>query len=148
MAYKPKFGSSKREALWQRECFNAFACGRGNLPVCNICGETVEHAAPWDESHLPWRGAPAHLRTVGVAHRHCNRMHGRKFVVPAFAKADRIAKRDARVRGPGLGNHPMPGGRLSRTRKTIRGRVVPRLSLAEKHAATMAARAILTSVKE
>lgn len=57
-----------------------------------------------------------------------------------------IAKSNAvrdKHRGAGpRSRSPMPCGRQSRRSRTIRGRVVPRLTGAQKHARTMAARAI------
>lgn len=148
MAYRPLFGSRKRENLWQACRMTAYLAGRGDRPVCNICDQPVDATEPWDESHLPWKGAPVHLRRVGIAHRACNREHGSRVVVPAKAKARRIEARRLGLKGPGLGRSPMAGGRFSRLTRTMRHGVQPRRTLAQKHAATMAKRAILTRQPE
>jgi hypothetical protein len=137
------FGSRKRENLWQACRVTAYLAGRGDCPICNLCDTPVTADQDWHESHLPWRGAPAHLRSVGIAHKDCNLLHGRTVVVPAFAKADRINDRRLGLKGPGLGRHPMRAGRLSRVTKTMRRGVQPRLSIAERHAAFLARRAIV-----
>lgn len=144
MAYKPMFGSRKRESLWLRECNNAALSGCGCLPICNICHTPVRKADAWHESHLPWRDAPIHLRTVGIAHAPCNLLHNNQVVTPGKAKARRLQAIARGEKVPGTGRHPMPCGALSGFSRAIGGRVKPRQSLAEKHAATMAKRAILT----
>ncbi len=148
MACRWRFGSKKRDYLWSRECAAACKAGRGNLPICNLCDQPVAATDPWHESHLPWRGAPAHLRSVGIAHERCNLVHGRTVVVPALAKAARVRKLHLGLKRPGEGRHPLPAGVNSRITKTLRGRVLPRLSGAQKHARLMAKRAILTTIDE
>lgn len=159
MAMRYRYGSKKRDALWLRERNNAQLSGRGDCPICNICDKPVDANEPWHESHLPWRGAPAHLRSVGIAHKDCNLEHGRKVVVPAVAQSNRLHKREQRLhafagsgRQPttfsGSGRHRMPGGINSPQSRSMRGRVVRRLSRAEKQAAFVAKRGILTQQSE
>lgn len=57
-----------------------------------------------------------------------------------IAKLKRLAKRHAGIRR--TVRHPFPCGRASRWSKPLNGIPVPRQTLAEKHAATMAKRAI------
>lgn len=144
MPYKPMFGSRRRESLWQREKLAAYKAGLGKLPICNLCGKPLGIDDPWDESHHPDHPKAFGGKSTGIAHRRCNREHGAKVVVPAVAKSNAVRAKHLGLKGPGLGRHPMPGGRNSRDVRTIGHGVVPRRSLAEKHAATMARRGILT----
>lgn len=139
MAYKPMFGSKKREALWQCEVLAAYKAGRGREPICNLCDLPVTVHDAWDESHDRGRAKAFGGKSVGIAHRLCNRLHGQQVVVPAVAKSNAVRKRYLGITGPGLGRFPMQGGRRSRISKTMRHGVQPRLTLAEKHARTMAA---------
>lgn len=157
MPMRYRFGSKKRDALWARERNNAQLTGRGDLPICNLCNTPVGADQAWHESHLPWRGAPVHLRSVGVAHKDCNLEHGRKVVVPAVAQSNRLHKRDQRAansstRQPttfsGSGRYRMAGGITSPISRSMKGRVVRRLSRAEKQAAFVAKRGILTQQQE
>ncbi len=140
MRYRPRFNSKRREALWLAERLAAYRAGRGNLPICNICDLPVLETDAWDESHHPDHPRVFGGRATGVAHRRCNHEHGAQVVTPAKAKANRVRRRHIGAGGPGLGKHPMPGGRRSALTKTFRYGVQPRLTGAEKHALTMAAR--------
>lgn len=149
MAYKPMFGSRHRERLWLRECFNAYAEGRtdGSCPVCNLCDQPVTRAQAdadgWHESHNPSRAKSFGGKSVGVAHVSCNLEHGRTVVVPALAKSNRVRKAATRRTFAGSGRYPMRAGYRSAVTKTMGRGLRPRLTLAQKHAATMAARAIV-----
>ena len=117
--------SSAREALYDR------CRGDQEFPACNICGLPVDGTRQaWDESHDP-EGPPRALggTETGVAHRDCNRRHGAQVVVPMLAKADRVRQKFI---GASISRAAMPCGRASRFKRTIGGRVVPRLSRAEK----------------
>jgi hypothetical protein len=125
--HSPKY----REMLW-------LACldDMGKV-ICNLCGMPVRCGDDWDESHI---GAPAALggRTVGIAHRRCNQQDGHDNVTPRVAKAKRQKRKHLGIAGPGLSDTPMPGGKRSKLKKTIRGRVVPRQSQSELYKAAMA----------
>lgn len=142
MAYKPRFGSKKREDLWAREKLHAYLNGRGDHPICNICDEPVTPDQAWDESH---EGAPKALggKSVGVGHRKCNRDHGAQVVTLMVSKAKRGHKKFVGILGPGLGKFPMQGGRRSRVSKTMRNGLQPRLTLAQRHALFLQKRAIV-----
>lgn len=148
MARKYLFGAKAREDLWLREKHNAQLEGRGDHPICNLCGRPVLPTDAWDESHDPAKPACFGGRRVGVAHMRCNREHGARVVVPAKAKSDRVRRFHIGAAGPGLGRHPMQGGRRSAVSKTVSGRVVQRLSLSEKLAAMRAKRAIGGDIQE
>lgn len=131
MAYTPRFGSHKREALWQMECLEAHKAERGPHPICNLCDQPVTPDQAWDESH---HGAPKALggKLYGVAHRKCNRNHGARVVVPMMAKVRRVYAKFIGADGPGLGRFPMQAGRRTLVSKTMRNGVQPRLTLAQK----------------
>jgi hypothetical protein len=132
MAYRPCFGSKAREDLYAREVMAAYLAGRGTFPICPHCDQPVTPDQAWDRSHI---GAPAALggKRLGVGHRGCNQLDARKVVVPMVAKAERVRKRHVGITGPGLGRHAMACGRRSPLKKTVGGRIVPRLTLAEQH---------------
>jgi len=139
MAYKPRFGSKRRDELYSRECLAAHKAERGSHPICVHCDLPVMPGQAWDESHI---GTPKALggKSTGVGHLVCNRLDGAKSVTPMVAKVKRIRLRNLGVTGPGLGPHSLPGGRRSRISKSVSGAVKPRLTHAQKHAAFMARR--------
>jgi hypothetical protein len=141
------FGSKKREALWLREKHNAQLEGRGDHPICNLCGEpvTLDQAKRdgWHESHDPAKPKCFGGKSVGVAHVACNLKHGREVVVPMLAKSNRVIAMHTGSKGPGRGRHPMPHGRLMATSRTIGGKVKPRQTLSEKIAAMREKRLIV-----
>jgi hypothetical protein len=154
MALPLRHTSAHRRRIWNRACFEAAECGRGDgfTPICNICDQPVTREQVerdgWHESHHPLHPRAFGGTTVGVAHSACNLEHGRTVVVPAVAKSNRIIKRQQRRTFAGSGRFPMRGGVDSRETKTMRGGVKRRMSLAEKHAAFLAKRAILTQRAE
>lgn len=143
MAYRPDpfFRTRKREALWQCEELKSYRGGLGNVVICNLCGrEVVKFVDAWDESHDPAQPRVFGGRSVGIAHRACNRLHGAQVVRPLVAKCDRIKKRHLGLKLPGTGRHPLPAGVRTRITRTMHHGVKPRLTGAEKHAALMARR--------
>jgi len=132
MSYKPQFGSKAREALYSREAFKAHLEGQGKFPICHHCNLPVTPDQDWDAAHIDVPRALGGNR-VGVGHRRCNQEDNNKVVTPMAAKAREVWKRHVGIKGPGLGGNPMQCGRRSGLRKTMRGNVVPRQSLAEKH---------------
>ena len=141
--YRPLFGSRRREALWQRETLVAHRAGQGPHPVCNLCGLPVVPGQDWDESHDPGRAKAFGGKLTAIAHRLCNLRHGSQTVTPALAKAARVRRKHLGIAGPGLGDRPMRGGRRSLQKRSVSGRVLPRLTLSQRMAALNAKRAIL-----
>lgn len=139
MAYRPKFNSKKREALWQREKLAAYKAGLGSLPICNLCNRPVREQDAWDESHAPERPKAFGGKSTGIAHRLCNHEHGAKVVTPAVAKSNRVRAFHIGASGPGLGKSPMRAGRRSPISKSFGKGVVRRTTLSERLAATRAA---------
>lgn len=112
-----------RERLWKAEAAKAREAGKGEFPICNLCGRAVLPARQWDESHDPslpraWGGT-----ATGVAHRKCNRLHGARVVVPQLAKTNRQWRANVGITGPGVSANPLPGGRNDRIKKKLNGRV-------------------------
>jgi hypothetical protein len=139
MAYKPKFGTRRRESLYQREQLAAHKAGLGKFPICVHCNLPVTPDQSWDEAHID---VPKCLggKSVGVGHRLCNRLDNNEVVTPMAAKVRRKRLRHLGVTGPGLGKHPLPAGRRSKVSKTINNGVQPRLTLGERLAALKARR--------
>lgn len=142
MAYIPRFGTAKRDAIFACEALIAWKAGLGRDPICNIpgCGLPVTVDQAWDESHHPDQPRVFGGRSVGVAHSKCNRDHGAQVVKPQVAKCDRVRDRHLGLTGPGLGPHPMKAGRRSRITKTLHHGIKRRQTLGEKLAATLARR--------
>lgn len=139
MACNWQFGSRRRDYLYSAARVNAHLAGRGNHPICPHCDEPVLEQQPWHECHV---GAPRCFggKSIAVGHADCNLRDNHKVVTPAAAKARRVRAKHLGVKGPGLGRHPMPCGRASSRSKSMKGRVVARVSTADAHAALMARR--------
>ena len=143
MAMRWQFGSRHRDYLYGEAKFVAQQAGRGDYPICNICDQPVLPTDAWDESHAPEHPKALNGKSKGVAHLTCNREHGAKVVVPLVAKVKRVRAKYLGIKGNGLGRHAMQGGRRSGVTRTMAGEVKPRLTLAQKHAAFLAKRAIV-----
>jgi hypothetical protein len=131
MRYRPRFGSKRREALWQCEALAAYKAGRGEHPICVHCDRPVTVGQAWDEAHVV---VPRALggKDTGVGHRLCNRLDNNLVVTPTVARVKRVRLRHLGVTGPGLGRHALPGGTRSGLSKTMRHGVQPRLTLGQK----------------
>lgn len=132
MAYKARFGSLKRERLYDREAFSAYLAGRGRQPICPHCELPVTPDQAWDEVHITVPRAFGGNDT-GVGHRRCNQLDNNQVVTPLAAKAREVRKRHLGIKGPGLGRHPMRCGRRSAFKAKVGGGFVPRLTLAQQH---------------
>lgn len=139
MAYKPRFGTKARDYLYSREATAAYKVGRGKFPICPHCDRPVEPGQAWDEAHV---AVPKALggKSTGVGHRICNRLDNNQVVTPMVASVRRKKLRHLGVTGPGLGRHPLPGGKRSKLSKTINNGVQPRRTLGERLAALNARR--------
>ena len=142
MAYTYQFGTKTRDQTWALEKLAAYKAGRGDLPICVHCDLPVQIGQDWDVSHVTVPRAFGG-KSVGCGHRRCNQQDNHQVVTPAVAKAERVRKYNCGITGPGLGPHPMQGGRRSPISKTMRGRVEPRLTGSQKHARFLASRQII-----
>lgn len=125
MMLRRRLSTRDRERLYDAEAAMAFVLGRGDLPICNICGDPIDGVkSAWDESHDPqiphWLGG----EVTGIAHRRCNRQHNNEHDTPLFWKTKRVRQRH-------IGAHvarsrPLPGGRGDYLKKKISGEVVRR----------------------
>jgi hypothetical protein len=132
MAYQYRFGTKLRDQTWALEKLAAYRAGRGELPICVHCDQPVMIGQDWDVAHVTVPRAFGG-KSVGCGHRRCNQQDNNTNVTPAVAKADAVYRKHVGIDGPGLGNHPMQGGRRSGVRKTMRHGVQPRLTQAQKH---------------
>lgn len=132
MVYKPRFGSTLREQVWQLECLAAYKAGRGELPICPHCDQPVKPDQAWDRAHVTVPRAFGG-KSVGVGHRKCNQLDNNEVVTPAASKAREVYNKHHGIKGPGLGNSPMRFGRRSSQRATMRHGVQPRLTLGQQH---------------
>jgi hypothetical protein len=118
----------QRDAAGVARC----ACGCG-APVARETAE-FHHVIPFYLSHH------SGLSNCAALTPKCHKAETKKWA-KVIAKTKRQKKR-RKVR------HPFPCGRESRWSKPVNGIPVPRTSLAQKHAATMARRRILTQQPE
>jgi len=134
MATRWQFGSRHRDYLYSEARTAAQLAGRGDHPICVHCDLPVTPGQDWDEAHV---GTPRCFggKAKGIAHRRCNQLDNNLVITPLAAKANEVRKRHLGIKGPGLGRHPMRGGRRSRERKTMHHGVTRRLSPREQHAA-------------
>jgi hypothetical protein len=157
MAYTSGFGTRHRDVLYSLAKARARLAGRGEFPICPLCDLPVTPDQDWDavdpgaarcksepsksrsskscpSKSCPSKSCPSKSRpSQAVGHRRCNAQANPALGKSATDKADRVRKRHAGITGPGLGAHPLPCGRRDRLRRTMRGRVLPRRTLAEKH---------------
>lgn len=134
---------TKREIVWQRERYAAHVAGRGRFPICIHCDLPVHDKKAWDVAHRHARafGGIDGVENLGVAHAECNRRDGAQ-VTSDKARTDRVRQADIGARGPGLGKHPMRGGRRDTVKRTMAGRVVKRATNAQRHTEFIAARCL------
>ena len=143
MAYKYRFGTKVRDQTWALEKLAAYRAGRGELPICVHCDQPVQIDQAWDVAHVT---VPRTFggKSVGCGHRKCNQEDNASVVIPAFSKAERVRKFNCGITGPGLGKHPMQGGRRSLVSKTFSHGVQPRLSSRQRHQLFLQRRAIVS----
>jgi 5-methylcytosine-specific restriction enzyme A len=115
--------TARRRRLSTRERLDLFLAARGH---CQRCGWALTPGTRWEVDHviplaLGGRDATDNMQVL------CAPCHGGKTRardVPAIAKTARMR---ARHLGARLPQRPMPGGRHSRWKKTVDGRVVERM---------------------
>jgi len=104
-----RLSTRDREKLYDAEAAKAKACGRGELPICNICDLPIDGVRQaWDVSHDPkmpkWLGGDA----VAIAHRRCNRLHNNQHDTPLYHHVKRVRQRFI---GAKISQRRLPGGR-------------------------------------
>lgn len=129
-----------RELLWRACCLGADGLPATDGTVtCNLCQLPVQPGSDWDESHGPIPKAFGGA-AVWIAHRRCNREHGAQVVTPMIAKAKRQERKHVGITRPGLGKTPLPCGRNTGFKKTMRHGVVKRMSQSAMHREMVAKR--------
>ena len=141
---RKRSNSKRRETVWFRSKMTAYLAGRGRQPICPHCDLPVFETDDWDECHLPHAprafGGGDGVEHVTVGHHRCNMLDAAQNVVPAVAKSNRIRRKHIGAHRPGMGRHPMPGGRRSAFKIAIGGGKKPRKRHAQLHADFMARR--------
>lgn len=109
--------------------------------LCQSCNAALRpgyfeyhHTIPWAISH------DSTLHNCTVLCLPCHGLVTDAVDIPTIAKSNR--QRDRHIGAMDKSRNPFPCGRDSAKSKTVRGRVVVRLSGAQKHALAMAARKI------
>lgn len=94
--------------------------------ICHICSMKVVAGQSWHVSHeIPLECGGADDETNWkVAHEGCHRHHTAKIDIPAIARIKRIRQKHLGAALPS--RNPLPGGKSSKWKRTIDGRVVPR----------------------
>ena len=112
----------RRRSLGTRERLDLFLLAHGR---CERCGWALAPGTRWDIDHviplaLGGRDQADNLQVLCAA---CHGGKTHRIDVPAIAKTNRVR---ARHLGARTTRRPLPGGRRSRWKKTIDGRVVER----------------------
>lgn len=128
---------SRRE---RRRVYDAARQDNGGHPICPHpeCGHPIDPRDRWEAHHDI---APAAFggRHMVPMHAACHRDYTARFTAPLVAKSNRQRKKHLGLK---RSHHPLPCGKRSRKSKTMRHGVVPRMTLAQKHAAMLEARRI------
>ncbi|MHB2170243.1 HNH endonuclease [Alsobacter sp. R-9] len=112
----------RRRSLSTRERLDLFIAANGR---CQRCGWALRPGTRWDVDHviplaLGGRDTPDNMQVLCVP---CHSGKTRRQDVPTIAK---IARVRARHLGAARARRPMPGGKDSKWKRTIDGRVVER----------------------
>ncbi len=93
---------------------------------CHVCGGRIAVGDRWELSHLvPLElGGPDTEENLRPAHYRCHRDLTARVDVPAIAKAKR--RQAAHIGACTPSRRPMPGGRASKWKRTMDGRLVRR----------------------
>lgn len=119
-----RLSTTAREQLYNAEAEKAREQGRGDLPICNICGTPIDGVRQrWDVSHDPtkprWMGGDI----TGIAHARCNKQHAADHDTPKFAKNNRLRQRNIGAR---VSSHrPLIGTLASGIKLPLRERARP-----------------------
>ncbi len=115
-----RLSSTKREQLYDAEALKARESGKGELPICNICGLPIDGVKQaWHESHDPTKPRWLGGEVTGIAHKRCNLDHAYSIDTPLFHKSNRVRQKyiGAKVRK----SRPMVGTKDSGIKLRIGG---------------------------
>jgi hypothetical protein len=90
---RTRLTNRQREDLWDCECVKATQAGRGENPICNICGCPIIPPSAWHESHDPYLPHALGGPVTGIAHDRCNLGHSNIHDKPLIAKSDRVRQK-------------------------------------------------------
>lgn len=122
---RKRLTASQREDLYDAEVAKAIASGRGQFPICAICGNGIFPGQNWHESHNKFLPHAIGGEADGIAHDRCNLDHAHAVDVPLIAKVKRIRQKHIGANIRPIFNR-LPCGRDSQWRKKINGQVVRR----------------------
>lgn len=96
-----------------------------NGGICHLCSLRIDAGQEWDVSHdTPLEmGGSDEGDNLKPAHRRCHRHHTATVDVPVIRKTQR---KEAKHLGAKTTSRPLPGGRHSKWKRTLSGKVVPR----------------------
>jgi hypothetical protein len=110
---------------------------------CTECGVGLAPGNIRYDHRIPWaicrHSGPSNCQ---VLCRNCHDIKTATRDIPDIARGSRVHNRHIGAAGPGLGRHPMRGGRRDGISRTFSHGVQRRLTQAERHAAFVAARAL------
>ena len=132
-SYRPNrrtFSAETKRLAWKRCKRRCEGC---TAPVTGAGDIVFDHIVPWALSR------DSSLSNAQILCLSCDDDKTAGRDIPMIAKADRQSDFHLGIKGPGRGRCPMPCGKRSTRSKTMRGKVVLRLTQGEKHRATMAA---------
>lgn len=111
-----------REELYDREKIKAQTAGRGDFPICNLCGLSILPGRKWHESHNKYLPRALGGLVDGIAHDRCNYKHNNQHDTPLAAKRKRVRQKHI---GAFQTRTKLPGGKSDRLKKTFyRGTVL------------------------
>jgi hypothetical protein len=110
--------TKQREDLYDAEVAKARATGRGDFPICNLCGVGIFPGQKWHVSHDPHHPRALGGAVDGLAHDRCNTQHNHAHDTPLVAKVNRIRQKHIGAYQP---DRPMLGSVASGIAKPFRG---------------------------
>jgi hypothetical protein len=122
---RKRLTSAQREELWDSEVAKTLASGRGQFPICNICGNGIFPGQEWHVSHNKHLPHAIGGDVDGISHARCNLDHNHAIDTPLVAKVKRQRQKHIGAFQRSVFNR-LPCGRDSQWRKKLTGEVVPR----------------------
>lgn len=120
-----RLSSRDREKLYDAEAAKARAAGKGDLPICNLCGDPIDgRRQRWHESHDPTKPKWLGGEVTGIAHARCNQKHNNDHDTPLYWKTRRVRQRFIGAKAPA--GRPLAGSIASNIKKPFRGPPIDR----------------------